>query len=350
MKRPSFLENLFSGYFALVMATGIVSIATHLLKMELLAYSLFKINQVCYLVLVVLTLLRLIFFPRQIFLDLTDHNRGPGFFTFVAGSCVLGIQFLFFTSSRGIPLGLWLGGFLAWFIVMYVFFTAATVRSPKPTLENGLNGAWLLAVVATQSLSILGTLLTKYVFLSHTTEVLFLSLCMFLLGCMIYLLIISVIFQRLMFVNVEAKTLTPPYWINMGAVAITTLAGATLVANAAAWVFLQQIEPFLKGFTLFFWATCSWWIPLLFILGVWRHLYKKVALTYDPQYWGMVFPLGMYVTCTYRLAEIFKFDFLQVIPRYFVFIPIVVWAIAFGGMVHQIVKSSRLAFFNRNEN
>jgi tellurite resistance protein TehA-like permease len=55
---------------------------------------------------------------------------------------------------------------------------------------------------------------------------LFLTLCMFLLGCTLYLLLITLIFYRFTFVNFTPILLTPPYWINMGAVAITTLAGA----------------------------------------------------------------------------------------------------------------------------
>ena len=58
----------------------------------------------------------------------------------------------------------------------------------------------------------------------------------------------------------------------MGAVAITTLAGAKLILGAPEWSFLTEILPFLKGFTLFFWAWATWWIPLLFILGFWRHV------------------------------------------------------------------------------
>lgn len=331
-----FIENLFSGYFALVMATGIVSIASHLLKIDFFAHLLFKINVLNYLVLTTLTILRLIICPQRFFRDLTDHARGPGFFTLVAGTCVLGVQFLILASASRIALGLWGIGLVLWFIVMYVFFTAATVRSPKPTLETGINGAWLIAIVATQSLSILGALLTKTVLSAYAAPVLFLCLCLFLLGCMLYLLIISIIFYRLLFVNVEAKALTPPYWINMGAVAITTLAGVRLVESAQRWVFLQQIEPFLKGFTLFYWSACTWWIPMLLILGIWRHLYKKEPLVYDPQYWGIVFPLGMYVTCTFKLAEVFQFDFLMVIPRSFIYLPILAWVITFAGMIKKI--------------
>jgi tellurite resistance protein TehA-like permease len=84
--------NLFPGYFALVMATGIVSIATYLLEMRALAWVLLGINVVAYLVLWLLLLIRLTrFFPR-VKADMTDHMRGPGFFPVVAGTCVLASQ------------------------------------------------------------------------------------------------------------------------------------------------------------------------------------------------------------------------------------------------------------------
>jgi len=30
--------------------------------------------------------------------------------------------------------------------------------------------------------------------------------------------------------------------------------------------------------TLLFWATGTWWIPILLALGAWRHLFQRLAL------------------------------------------------------------------------
>src|SRR5262249_30275259 len=80
-------------------------------------------------------------------------------------------------------------------------------------------------------------------------------------------------------------------------------------------VFLQEMLPFLRGFTMLFWATATWWIPMLLTLGFWRHVYKRFPLRYDPLFWGAVFPLGMYSVSTKQLSLAFQLPIPGLAPQ-----------------------------------
>jgi tellurite resistance protein TehA-like permease len=333
------IRGLHPAYFALVMATGIVSVACHLLGGEPLAQALFAVNVVAYPVLVVMTLLRAALHPREFFADLCDHQRGVGFFTVVAGTSVLGVQLVVVREDPATAFALWVVAIVLWVLLTYAVFAAFTVKETKPSLAEGINGGWLVAVVATESISNLGGLLLPS-FREHREELLFFSLVFWLCGGMLYIWMISLIFYRYTFFKFSPSDLMPPYWINMGAMAISTLAGTTLVANAAHSPLLQRMVPFLLGFTVLFWATATWWIPMLLILAVWRHAYRRFELAYDPLYWGAVFPLGMYTVSTLRLAQVLEVPFLLAIPRVFLVLAVLAWSAAFLGLVRRLVRSS----------
>ncbi|QTD43487.1 tellurite resistance/C4-dicarboxylate transporter family protein [Sporosarcina sp. Te-1] len=333
-------KGLFPGYFAFIMATGALSISCSLLNMGLVSKLLLYVNGVAYLWLWFLTLIRLTSFFPEFWNDLISHTKGPGFFTLIAGTSMLSSQLIIVGNEPQIALYLWYLAIILWVLIMYLFFTAVTIRKHKPSLAKGINGAWLIAAVATHSISIVGTLLVSHVEANHTI-LLFFTLCMYFLGCMLYLNIITLIFYRFTFVDFKYASLTPPYWINMGAVAITTLAGSTLIRHAEYWSLLHEIKPFLKGFTLFFWVTGTWWIPLLFILMVWRYFVHRYPLSYDPQIWGMVFPLSMYTAGTFQLSKALGVSFLIWIPKVMVFVAMAMWLVAFGGMCHRVFRVAK---------
>lgn len=335
MQRSSLRLAEFSpGYFAMVMATGIVSLALHDQGWDSAAHALFAVNIAAYGALWMLTLLRLTRCCEGLLGDLLSHDRSAPFLTMVAATCVLGSQFALLTPWMGVAIALWVAGVGLWVFLNYAFFSVVTLRNPKPPLDQGIHGIWLLAVVATESVAVLGVLVSPE--FAQPKLVAFLSLAAALAGALVYLCFITLILYRWMFFSIKPDQLTPDYWINMGALAITTLAGATLLQASGHWGLLQDLRPFLAGFTLLAWSAATWWIPLLLVAGVWRHILGKVSWKYEPAYWSMVFPLGMYATATTMVGKTIGLDFLHPVGAAFAVLSAAAWTAAFFGMLRRI--------------
>ena len=335
------VKNLSPSYFALVMATGIISIGTFLMEMKWIAEALFFLNNIFYIILWIFTILRMMWYFSLVKKDLTNHLSGTGFFTTVAGTCVLGIQYILMYEQLHIALSLLIFGILLWLFLTYTIFTTLTTQQDKPTLDKGITGGWLTAIVATQSVSILSALIASHIKQPYRIEINFFALSMWLWGGMFYIWMISLIFYRYTFFKFSPDDLAPPYWINMGAMAISALGGSVLIINAPDAPLLQSMLPFLKGFTVFYWATGTWWIPMLIILAIWWHVYKKYPLKYDPLYWGAVFPQGMYAVCTFRMAKALHIPFLHYLYQAFIYIALCAWIITFTGLLRFLLNECK---------
>ncbi|CDQ09902.1 C4-dicarboxylate transporter/malic acid transport protein [Acidithiobacillus ferrivorans] len=336
------VQDLAPAYFALVMATGIVSLAAQAMSIPLLARSLFWLNGTFYGVLWFLTVWRMLRFGQRLSADIKDYQRGAGFFSVVAGSAILGDQFILLANDEMAGMLLWGLAMALWLLLNYGIFTAFTIQKHKPSLEDGITGTWLLAVVAAQSIAVLAALLDAHWNPMHRLEFNFVALSLWLWGGMLYIWIIVLIFYRYSFFPFAAEDLVPPYWVNMGAMAISTLAGSLLIDNAAKAPYLHSLLPFLKGFTVFYWVTGSWWIPLLVALEIWRHGIKRLPIRYDPLYWSLVFPLGMYSLCTIHMAQSMDLPFLLPLGHIFFYLALLAWAITLYGMIRRMVFNCSL--------
>ncbi|TAL92734.1 MAG: C4-dicarboxylate ABC transporter [Paraburkholderia sp.] len=326
--------------FAMVMATGIVSIAAHLLGYDTVGWILLGINAVAWPVLLAITLCRLLRYPRAVHADIVDHGRGPGFLTLVAATAVLGSQL---SAYRVLPQALpWLLGLAAglWLVVAYTFLAAMTIGQRKPGLHAGLNGTWLLLVVATESIAVLATAVSSRHGASVPLDLL--ALAAWLLGGSLYMMLITLIFYRWCFVPMRAADLTEPWWINMGAMAITTFAGSRLILarhDLAGWPGDGQLV--LLVLTTACWAMATFWIPLLAALFIEKHVIIGDPVYYTAAEWSVVFPLGMYSAATYAYAGAAHLPFLADVARITILIAFATWILAAIGLLRSAFRLAK---------
>lgn len=334
-------EHYFSPIdFAMVMATGILAIAALLEGYLWLAWALFYIDVFLFVLLLIFMLRRLLFEWPSLVSDFKSYEKGPGVFTFVVAMCMIGNEVILFNRCYVLGQIILTVAVIVWLIINYGFFFYVTTTNRKKNLKDGISGSWLLSVVSIQAIAVL------IIYSSGHSEIaFFIATCLFFTGCVFYLYLMSLIIYRISFFELHAKDLGAAYWINMGATAITALAGSLLLINGKDFHLIVALIPFIKGLTLLFWSAGTWWIPLLILLGIWRHVIRKVktpvtASGYSPTYWAFVFPLGMYTACTYRLSETLDLAFLKIIPDYFIFIALATWCAVMIGLIrHLFVKS-----------
>lgn len=327
------IRTLDPAYFGLPMSTGAIALASHALGNDAVARFFFGLNNAEIAVLGLLFLLRVVLYFPSFRKDLAAHNKGAGFLTIVAALCILGTEHVLLAPNASAALALWCAAFTAWLVLSYSFFILVTIRRSKPGLGQGIDGSWLLFVVSVQALSILGCLIAPQAspYLRHA---LFAALFLYLLGCLFYVVVIGMIFYRTTFFHMRADEFKPSYWIDMGAAAITTLAGTMLADAMARHGMFMDFIPLLKLGSAFFWVAGTWWIPVILFLEIWRH--TIIPLRYHAGHWSLVFPLGVYTLCTWELAGVLSLPVLQSIAWVFLRMAWSAWGITFVGMCHRV--------------
>lgn len=313
------------------MATGIVSVALHLLHYEVFSLVLLVVAAVAYLTLIALTALRFGRHRTRFVNDLFEPRLNVGFFTFVAGTGVLGVR-VFEEGYLEAALVLWGVAVAAWVLLTYGIGTIFVI-GVEADLRRTISANWYLIVVATQSMSILATDLSRH-FNPH--ELLFAAFCLWVVGLALYVGVVLAVSARLLLARVRPSEFTPHYWISMGALAISSLAGSRLLAAAPRLDFLVALHGFIAGLTVAVWALAAWWIPLLVALEGWRVLGSEEGRRHDPRRWATVFPLGMFTVASAHLGAVIAVGALVTFARGFLWLAVAAWAVTAAATIRSL--------------
>ena len=327
------LQSLHPGNFALVMATGIISIGLGALHFDLLAKVFEVIAFAAWCVLVLLSTLRVSLYGRSVLIDLLNPRMVFSYFTLVAATNIVGLL-LHGIGHPELAIVCWGLAFTAWCALLYLAFSVLTFLSHENNV-NIMHGGWLITIVATQSLVLLGARIAPD--LGQYAPYMMVEVHMLWgLGLAFYGIFVTLFCYRIFFLALRPNDITPLLWVVMGAAAISANAGTSLLTEDAHLAFLNAQKPFIDGITLMIWSWATWWIPLLFLFGIWKHLISKLPFRYEPSMWSLVFPLGMYTVASERLGLAADFPPLHWISQLIIWIAVGVWLLAMSGLLRRL--------------
>jgi len=338
----SSVATLDPGYFAWVMASGIVSVGALLLGQRLLSDVALVVTCVAFVVLTLAYGVRAILFREQVRQALRDPSTAMGYFTLIAGSNVLAVRLL----MAGHPLVTLVLGALAsvfWVVLSYGLPWSIIVAARRPVLGD-INGTWLIWVVATQSVAVVaGGLATESPWAALRDTLPAVAVTFWGVGIMLYIILIVIIFLRLFLVELTAKEMGPAYWIAMGATAISVRAAAGILAikDRSAAALLHEMHPVLVGLSVVLWAFGTWWIPLLVLFGLWRYGPRRYSRAYEPRLWSVVFPLGMYTVASATLGATPGLGFMASIARIWLWVGAAAWLATSGLFLASLIQLVR---------
>jgi tellurite resistance protein TehA-like permease len=320
--------------FAIVMATGIVSVAASDHQYWRIGIVLAAIASVVFVVLTIGLGLRILTRSGVIVAQSTDPDVALRMFTFVAGASVLGVVW------RRYPVAVWIVGALSligWLVLIPL--GARDVHSrPRTDLRDHAHGAWLLVSVGTSGLA---TTAADLAIIHGSRPLVMIGVACWLLAMVLYVAVTWLIAWRVVVAPFRPDAVTPDSWILMGALAIATLAGTHLLQATDELGSLQWLADAVGPVTLVLWIVGSLWIPVLLYAEIWRVDQRAGSLRFAGVWWSAVFPLGMYSSATWMTGIELDMPALATISLVFFWIAATVWALVTVGLTQFAVMSWR---------
>ncbi|MEO6791759.1 MAG: tellurite resistance/C4-dicarboxylate transporter family protein [Ornithinibacter sp.] len=330
------VRTLTPGYFALVMGSGIISVGMLLKGFVAVSVGLLVVAVIGFVLLLVLNGWRLLAHRAAVVDDFTDPRRAFGFFTLIAGTNVVGVR-LAMDGHHGVTAVLLIVSTALWLVLGYVIPWTAVLGAHQRPIVATANGTWFIWVVASQSVAVAAAALEPvYTFARDALAVV--AVFSWSVGIFLYAAAGVIVALRMMLYDLRPVDLNPPYWVAMGACAITVLAGARIVEMADAPM-VHATRGIVAGASVMFWAFATWLIPVLVAAGWWRHFVHKVPLRYEATWWSIIFPLGMYAVASIYLGRADGLPIVGAIGTGELWIAFAAWTATFAAMIVHFVAT-----------
>jgi tellurite resistance protein TehA-like permease len=242
---------------------------------------------------------------------------------FVADQTVLGVRIVGSGTAGLIIAAVLLAcGSLLWAVILVaVAVEHGRVGGRKP------RGEWLLTVVATEGLAILGA---RVAALEHVPALHAAATVLWIAGGLAYGVVGKLLVRRATEPDFGLGNITPDWWIIMGAPAIWCVAAVAVTGAHPATIG--------AGAAVGAWIVAS--VMLIIIAAADALRARRLGVRFTPERWTMVFPLGMYCVASWGLGQALHANWLSELGRAWLAVAFTAWAaVAYGELRHLLVSS-----------
>ena len=323
------------GWFAAVMGTGVLSLATLGLSarwafLSPLAWGLHYFNLALFVLLAIPWLGRWLVY-REAALGTLRHPVQASFYpTFSIGMLVIASQFLAFGPSLELALLFWWPGalltFLFSFAVLFTMFSGDHVGIEHVTPAKFIPAVGLVVI------PVAGGHLLGHVQGAMREWIMLIDLLGLGAGMVMYLGLLSLTLQRKYLAKPAFGILTPTVWIHVAPLAVIPVSLLNVVE--------QLPFPVPSGVTLLvgllFWSFGVWWLVMALLLTLAAR--RRKMLPFALSWWGFTFPLGIFVVCSLRLAKLSSIGMIAQIGLLAWLLLLLLWSLALINTVRGVVS------------
>ncbi|HET8583101.1 MAG TPA: tellurite resistance/C4-dicarboxylate transporter family protein [Jatrophihabitans sp.] len=324
--------------FAVVMATGIVSVAARDHRYPRISDPLAGLAAAAFVLLALGLIVRVIARPHSAVREIRDPDVALRMFTSVAACTVLGARFVERANL------LWALGALAvaaWLVLVPLAIADVASRA-RTDLRDHAHGAWLLPSVATAGLAITAADLAVH---ARSDTLVAVGCVAWLIAIGIYVAVLALIAWRALAAPFRPDLVTPDSWILMGALAISALAGSRMLHASRALAMPDAFTDTVHYATLIAWIVASLWVPVLLYAEGWSVDHRTGSLHYTRVWWSAVFPIGMYSAATHEAAVELSMRSLRTISLVMFWIGFAIWLMVAIGWLHtalrEVIRAAR---------
>ncbi|MHB1498087.1 MAG: TDT family transporter [Acidimicrobiales bacterium] len=338
------LQGFHPGWFGAVMGTAIVGIVAFSGPggLKALDPALRHFGQVMVVLASVLAVAlavpyigRLVVHPRSALEDLKDPVVGAlygtlpgGILVLAAAAAAVGPSLVGAAAAKDLVLGLaWAGVPLAFVASVAFAFVLFVGKGLAPEV---VNGGWFIPPVVNIVVPLALVPLVPGSSPSTARLLVALSYAFWGMGLLLYVLVMSMLHERLVLHPLPSAALAPSLWIGLGPIGVGSL-GLIKMVPASLGVLGTGGEA-VKSLSLLtgtaLWGFGAWWFCASVLLLA-RYL-RRGPLPYGLGWWGFTFPLGAFTSATLAVAENWGSGLLDDVGAALFVLLVVFWAVVAG--------------------